>query len=41
MFDEFDVYFFKKFLNVFMSGCFCFFSVEFFGLFFCVINGEE
>uniref|UniRef100_A0A8C9M611 Mitogen-activated protein kinase 8 interacting protein 1 n=1 Tax=Panthera tigris altaica TaxID=74533 RepID=A0A8C9M611_PANTA len=39
--DEPDVHFSKKFLNVFMSGRSRSSSAESFGLFSCVINGEE
>ncbi|XP_019511864.1 PREDICTED: C-Jun-amino-terminal kinase-interacting protein 1 [Hipposideros armiger] len=39
--DEPDVHFSKKFLNVFMSGHSRSSSAESFGLFSCVINGEE
>nr|XP_030872102.2 C-Jun-amino-terminal kinase-interacting protein 1 isoform X1 [Gorilla gorilla gorilla] len=39
--DEPDVHFSKKFLNVFMSGRSRSSSAESFGLFSCIINGEE
>ncbi|XP_073072559.1 C-Jun-amino-terminal kinase-interacting protein 1 isoform X4 [Manis javanica] len=39
--DEPDVHFSRKFLNVFMSGHSRSSSAESFGLFSCVINGEE
>nr|XP_054957427.1 LOW QUALITY PROTEIN: C-Jun-amino-terminal kinase-interacting protein 1-like [Pan paniscus] len=39
--DEPDVHFSKKFLNIFMSGRSRSSSAESFGLFSCIINGEE